>query len=256
MSYKITAWFTDEYIDQTVITVGAEHITRLYGDEKVEIAECEGDSVFEADATEGYEFYRWVYRLGSTTASVRYSTSNPFTYSGDQDIYIRAEAKELVIVEEWTLKTYTVGSITSTTQRSFNLPEMQLRRYRVQFAYAGVARFYTTGNNDTIGYLTTTTKWDKEYGVPNSVIIKDDDGGDKRNFSISYSVAAGTVYYIWVKEYDGQEASGINLFIVPPESGTGAYIYNGSSWIQATPYIHDGSKWVEYIPQIYSNGWK
>lgn len=49
---------------------------------------------FTANPASDCSFYRWVYRLGSTTATVQYSYSNPFVYTGDEDIYIRAEGTD------------------------------------------------------------------------------------------------------------------------------------------------------------------
>lgn len=46
---------------------------------------------FTATPATGYEFYRWVYHIGSPSAPTQYSESNPFTYYGTEDIYIAAE---------------------------------------------------------------------------------------------------------------------------------------------------------------------
>ena len=48
---------------------------------------------FEAVPASGYEFSRWIYHIGSPTATTEYSTSNPFKYYGSEgnDLYIAAE---------------------------------------------------------------------------------------------------------------------------------------------------------------------
>ena len=39
-------------------------------------------------------------------------------------------------------------------------------------------------------------------------------------------------------------------------SSTNAYIYNGSTWVPATPYIWNGSEWAPAKANIYSGGWQ
>ena len=51
---------------------------------------------------------------------------------------------------------------------------------------------YSTGSSDTYGYL---------YNASQTQITSDDDSGSNRNFSITYSMTAGTTYYIVVKYY-------------------------------------------------------
>jgi len=39
------------------------------------------------------------------------------------------------------------------------------------------------------------------------------------------------------------------------DNDIGFWIYNGSSWVKATPYIYNGSSWVQAVPCVYSGGW-
>lgn len=64
---------------------------------------------FTATPRNGYNFSRWVYHIGSTTATTKYSTSNPFKYYGStgNDIYIAAEG-ETIGLPQLESVTYTI----------------------------------------------------------------------------------------------------------------------------------------------------
>lgn len=38
-------------------------------------------------------------------------------------------------------------------------------------------------------------------------------------------------------------------------AGSNSYIWNGSSWVVATPYIWNGSSWVLVSSKVYTNAW-
>ncbi len=61
---------------------------------------------------------------------------------------------------------------------------------------------YSTGSNDTYGYL---------YNAPQTQITSNDDGGSGSNFSITYSMTAGTTYYIVVKYYSGSNTGSFSV---------------------------------------------
>lgn len=268
MSYSIRAYFNDVGIANTHIycSVGVSY-DRAYGDEDLYFTGFEGKAVFTATPADGYEFYRWVYRLGSTSGTVQYNYSQSFTYTDEQDIFIRAESSGSGSVdpdpgeEEWALETGNFGNISAITRKYIYLSEYTLYRYKVSFAYDGEATIYTTGSFDTMGYLSYDDDYDTETGLPISYFISDDDSGDETNFSITVDVTAGTTYYIFVRAYDPEATGQIDLYVEPP-SGEGAYgsggfyVFNGSTWVKTIPYVYNGSKWVQMKPCLYtSSGW-
>lgn len=188
---------------------------------------------FRVTPDTGCKFSHWVYRVGSTTATERTSTSNPFTYTGGQDIYIRAVGTEIGGGDDddtWACKTGSIGTLSGIYSKSFSFDRYNLIYcYSVSFTNSGVATFYTTGDCDTVGYLTQTTSWSvkpDEYGndvaVPRQYLQTDDEsGGDdndpyNHNFSISHEVSANTTYYIWIRTYVGQPDEPTILHIKPP----------------------------------------
>lgn len=69
---------------------------------------------------------------------------------------------------------------------------------------AGTYTFYSTGGDDTYGYLYDQNRSNElEY---------DDDGGDNRNFSISYGLARGQTVFLRVREY-GDHAASFNVYV-------------------------------------------
>lgn len=175
---------------------------------------------FTANPADGYVFTRWVYRVGSATGTVKYSYDNPFTYDGTQDIYIRAEGKEESTEPDeptWTLVTASVGTINEVFNDNFVAKEYRVYRYRVKFEESGTATFYTKGNTDTYGLLTTTTGFDEIDGFPTGdTLVEDDESGEGSNFKFSCKVEAGTNYYVWVRFCFGTDSGDIDFYIEPP----------------------------------------
>ena len=217
MSYAITVYFNDEAIRSTNIYSSYFSHTGSYGDEYYSTWGLSFAVQFTATPAENCNFTRWVYRLGSVTGDVQYSYANPFTYSGDQDIYIRAEGE---ITEpstpSWNLSTATPGTINDTYNRYFYVDTYTLYRHTVKFSNAGTAIFYTESSIDTYGYLSTSSEWDSEHGTPSSYLKYNDDSGSGNNFSFTYDVAANTTYYVWVKSYSGASSGYVDLYIEPP----------------------------------------
>ena len=157
----------------------------------------------------------------------------------------------------WTLGTYALGTLSESYYASYSFSTYQLKRYSIKFENSGTATFYSTGSVDTIAYLSTTTGYDDSNGVPTSYLISDDDSGSGSNFSITYDVTAGTTYYLWVRLYSGENTGSIYIYVNPPLAQSNkCYVYNGSTWVPATPYIYNGSAWVVTTPYIYNSGWK
>lgn len=184
---------------------------------------------FTANPTEGYVFTRWVYRLGSATGTVKYSYANPFTYDGDQDIYIRAEGEEEGAVEPdeptWTLVTATVRDTSEVFNDNFETEEYEVYRYRVNFEKSGTASFYTKGDLDTYGLLTTTTGFDEIDGFPTGdTLAEDDESGEGSNFKFTYNVEADTNYYVWVRCCFGSDYGELDFYIEPPGTSSSSSI--------------------------------
>lgn len=156
MSYKITCYFNSEYIDSTEVyySGGFYEYTGYYGDDYLEIGGFTESTTFTATPASSSAFTRWVYRLGSTTGTVQYSYVNPFTYTGTQDIYIRAEGEE---VETPTRPDYFSWTYTKRSGRAFNLTAdewneltsniNEVRRYRGYSNYSFTTAY--SGDNFT-----------------------------------------------------------------------------------------------------------
>ena len=224
MSYTVTCYCNDETIKTSSVYIASAGITRTgtYGSSS--LGDYEEFTVsglteswsakFTATPASGCSFYRWVYRVGSTSATAQYSYSNPFTYTGGKNIYIRAEGTQ--DVETWDLSTGAFGAISSSAYDDFYLGEMQMYRYSVTFNYSGTATIYTEGSVDTYGYFGTSSSFDDYDGVPNSYYESDDDSNGSGNFLITYNVTAGTTYYVWIRSYSGDDTGYVDLYIDPP----------------------------------------
>lgn len=231
MSYSITVYCNDETIKQTKAYVPylGNTYSHSYGDSS--LGEYEEFTVgglgdtwsvqFSVTPADGCSFYRWVYRLGSSDGTVKYSYSETFTYTGGEDIYIRAEGQDETDSGGWTLKTKTVSNIKADKNYSIDIVEKQLLRYEVSFAYSGTAKFYTTRSVDTYGYLSVTTDYDASRGIPNSYLAEDDNSGKNNiNFSISYDVVAGKTYYVWIRGCSSSDSGSSRFWILAPSEPT------------------------------------
>lgn len=226
MSYTITCYCNDETIKTTSVYIASAGITRTgtYGSSS--LGDYEEFTVsgltdswsakFTATPASGCSFYRWVYRVGSTSATAQYSYSNPFTYTGGKNIYIRAEGTQ--DVETWDLDdSVYFGSISSSVSEEIYISKMTMFRIGVFFNYAGTATFYTTGSTDTYGYVGQGQAFDEYDGVPSSYYAEDDDGADDGgNFLISRTVSVGSQYYMWVRGYSESTKGYTTVHIDPP----------------------------------------
>ena len=123
MSYKVTCYFNNEYIDSTNVyySGGFYEYTGYYGEDFLEIGGFTESTTFTAYPSSDGEFTRWVYRLGSVSGTVKYSYANPFTYTGSEDIYIRAEGEEVYVPPTPSRPDTFSWTYTKRSGRAFNL---------------------------------------------------------------------------------------------------------------------------------------
>lgn len=226
MSYAITVYFRDECIDNTYIYTSYFTHRGYYGDDYYTTSGLTFSVKFTATPADNCTFTRWVYRLGSTSGTVQYSYDNPFTYNGDQDIFIRAEGEsEGGSDSRWSawqeerlnISTYSQSvDIYNYETGNYQLEPYNVHRYTVVFDYSGYAHFYTVGDVDTIGFLSDEYDWNSENSGPLYEIASDDDSGDGTNFDIEYYVEAGVEYNIYVRSYNGEDSGAVTLYVTEP----------------------------------------
>ena len=95
---------------------------------------------------------------------------------------------------------------------------------------SGSVRIYSAnGMSDTYGYL---------YDSNKSLLESDDDDGDGNNFSITYALTAGTLYYIRPAGYNNGSGS-TTVYISgaePQEGGKGTTVTGAEAWLFAEAY--------------------
>lgn len=214
---QYTIYATDECIRRTKVEDDSGITYVVDYDEGPMTGSYNGSIEFTAVAASGCVFTRWVYRLGSTTAAQKTSTSNPFTYSGGQNIYIRAEGEIEEGEEEWTLVSSSEGLITEQKDYSVSIASNTLYRYKVSFDETGTVIFYSSGKVDTIGYISETSAWEPADGEP-TYGVSDDDSGDSDNFYLEYDVIEGENYYFWFRGYKNSTTGSTTITIIPPSS--------------------------------------
>lgn len=146
---------------------------------------------FTYTVKKGTPYYLWARRKSKT--------ENPnFTITIDTGIE-----------EPWGMTTTSLGTLSENFSASYSNNTGWVRRFQIKFSQSGTATFYTIGDADTFGYLSTSAEFDSSAGAPEVFLLKDDDSGAGFNFSISYNVTAETTYYVWVRGYD-RDSSAIN----------------------------------------------
>lgn len=236
MSYKVTVYFNDADIASTKIYYpkGSHTVTRYYGDTAYSAEGFDGTTIFTAYPDDDCYFTKWYYRIGDEiydeSIPPRESTDNPFTYSGTEDIVIRAEGENEYVeppVETPWGDNFEEGQINvnfdekyvdiyNPATGNYQLEPYSIHRYTVVFAHSGYAHFFTQSDIDTIGYLSDEPDWNSDYSGPLSDIASDDDSGDGKNFDIKYYVRANTPYYIFVRGYTGEESGYVTLYVTAP----------------------------------------
>lgn len=270
MPYSVTVYtHLDEGIDKIVVKDIDGGLTYncfdsdMYGET---ITDFSGNVRFTAQMNSGYKFVQWVYREGSTTGTVQYSTSNPFTYRGGQNLYIRAETEEDSSSGSTTWETVlldNMNNIDTKQTESIYIDAYTIYRISVSPKHSGILTVYSEGNLDTIGYLSQNIWMNTDGSAPFSTLTENDDSGDSDNFKFSYTVEAGEEYYIFVRCYDGDDEGDVDIIVIPPTestvvSGGGMYIYLANEgWVKYTPYIYVNGDWEQCSPCLFvNNNWE
>ncbi len=134
----------------------------------------------------GYIFAGW---YTDSSCTNRYSFSGTLT----QDITLYAK---------WVSCTYNTISVGSSASVSLN--GTSVRYYAFVPLVSGSITVYSSSNYDTYGYL---------YDSSFSTLTYNDDGGSGGNFSYTYNVTAGTLYYIGVRAYSYSTSGSATVYI-------------------------------------------
>lgn len=225
-------------------------------------------SIDELDVSlgSGYEFGAWtIYQVsGGLMTKIATSSRTPYTprsslFSDGGSYVITAESD--APPSEWGTDGENERSISSNTSFTVDCDQGIVYIIPIRFqTVSGEATFSSSGSYDTVGYLTSETPAiNTSNGVVTNALISNDDSGSGSNFSFSYSVYPGQLYYLCVRHFEIESSGSFNVSIIPPGgssviTGDGFYIYTGSGssqgWKKVTPYIYNGSGWVECQPAI------
>ena len=118
---------------------------------------------------------------------------------------------------------YTNLSVNTST--SVSLSAGGNKYFRFVPSSSGTYVFSSSGSYDTVGYL---------LDANGSQLSYNDDGGTNNNFSISYSLVAGSVYYLQVRFY-GSSTSGSFSVKVTGGGGSSGGTTNTTTPIETTP---------------------
>lgn len=122
--------------------------------------------------------------------------------------------------DRWSLVSNEIyTSLESSYQDFFSVGAYEMHRYKVTFQRTGTAYFYTAGDLDTYGYVTTSPGFDFANGEPldsNATESDDNDVTGNKNFYISKVVTAGQTYYVWVRCPYSNRSGSTSLSIIAP----------------------------------------
>lgn len=161
--------------------------------------------------------FRFTYNV---TAGTRYYLMVKCYSSGTytSTVYIEPPAAP---VTDWTSTLLTARTITtSPLELSVSIAAKRISILPVKFSKGGTVDFYTSGTstNDTYGFLSTSTSFNKTTGDAVGFLAEDDDSGGARQFKITYEVEANKQYYVFVKAYSADKAFTTTLIVTTPIS--------------------------------------
>ena len=230
MSYKITIYCDDSTISVTKAVVydgiGQTHTAKYSAQGVYTASGINGTTKFTATAAEGCSFVEWEYWIGTPEGSPYSSSSKEFTYTYEQDIYIRAIGKYEKVETDWmATSSFSLDLIDDVKQSAalFDYKENEAGLFpktihsgHVSFTRNGYAHFYTTGDVDTLGYLSDSPNWNRDYSGPQSYLASDDNGKDGHNFDIVWYVEADKDYYLFVRGRSGTEEGEVTVHVTEP----------------------------------------
>lgn len=139
---------------------------------------------------------------------------------------------------------------------SFSLSSGKVRCYYFSCMYDGVVTLYSEGSSDLIGYLSDNNSFEKTTGNPSSYLIKDDDSGVNSNFSMSYTVTKGKMYYLFVRcySYSASTTESINIIIDPPKqlSRPALFLWKDGTDVKQSKQEFDitAAEWCDLIDNV------
>ncbi len=105
----------------------------------------------------------------------------------------------------------TYDNIALGTAKTVNINKAGVVRYYKYKAPSDMnVQFYSTGSLDTYGYL---------FNYSKTQLASNDDGGDNRNFSITYSLQSGRTYLFACKLYSSSATGSFNIKLVKKTNG-------------------------------------
>lgn len=232
--YKVTCYCKDESIKVTTVTYDGNNYYGIYGDNGLqEIDENNRGIVisglsklksvkFTATPDDDCSFVKWVYHVGSPTASTLESEENPFTYSEYQDIFIAAVGKKNGgssggdIEGDWSYyKADDRGIVTinNAISASFGTLEKQAIVFPVTFANDGIAWIHSVSDTYRVkGYISKSLDFNGQTGEP----LEYDYNGECDAWKwcdYKAKVIKGVKYYVWFRSETGSAVAGTSFGI-------------------------------------------
>lgn len=146
----------------------------------------------------GYLFAGWY-----TTADC---SGNPFDFAAEINSDVTLYAKWIACTN--TVLPYNGGISVALKSKSSSASASDYLAFVP--LVSGSITVYTTGSNDTYGYLLSASK---------SQLKTDDDSGEGNNFSITYNVTAGQLYYVRACGYSSSLTAVVHLTVAMPKAG-------------------------------------
>lgn len=115
------------------------------------------------------------------------------TVTGYVDVYVDVP---------WGLNTLSYGTLSAEKTETVSIMPYTLYRRSMYFETSGTVTFSSSGYYNLAGFLGITPGWD--WGVPDDYIASNT---DSLNFSITYDVTAGQIYYLWFRGHEAGTAS-------------------------------------------------
>lgn len=125
-----------------------------------------------------------------------------YVTAGTYYIFVRGYSGEetgdvvLYVTQPWELNSSSYGTLSDKTESISVSRPYTLYRRTVYFSKSGKVTISTSGGSGLRGWLGTSSEWD--YGQPTSYISPVSASSGFFDFSNSYNVVAGQVYYVWV----------------------------------------------------------